>query len=62
MRGEEYRMPGFLAWAVERTLVRSQEDEAVWEAEWGLNLDMASGKGACDGQADTSTRPCLIDS
>lgn len=35
MRSEKCRTPGSVAWAGERTLVRAQEDEAVWEAEEG---------------------------
>lgn len=38
MRSEKCRTAGSVAWAVERTLVRAQEDEAVWEAEEGVEF------------------------
>lgn len=60
--GEKYRMPGFLAWEAERMLVRSQGDKVVWQAEEGVELGHVQCEGACDSQADVSTRPCLIDS
>lgn len=38
MRSEKCRTPGSVAWAVERMLVWAQDDEAVWEAEEGVEF------------------------